>query len=218
MSKQSQFPEIVPALLEFAKVHAWEAAPRRRVSTARSEGFRLRDALNHLCETIPGLYAAGLSRNTVAKVFKPPRKNTIAGRTYNGAVDARVQPKKNSARKLCRNTHTARAQLKLPQEWHAFHSQINISGDDMNTIQVGRPAVSRYHNSRKFYMTKEGVDYDVHDFPSAELGLKLGGFMVLTDTAAADDREVSDSDEGGEQFDIDLGEQIDVDLTAPLEI
>jgi hypothetical protein len=26
--------------------------------------------------------------------------------------------------------------------------------------------------------------------------LKLGGFMVLTDTAAADDREVSDSDEG----------------------
>jgi hypothetical protein len=65
-------------------------------------------------------------------------------------------------------------------------------------------------------MTKEGVDYDVHDFPSAELGLKLGGFMVLTDTA--DDREVSDSDEGGEQFDIDLGEQIDVDLTVPLEI
>jgi hypothetical protein len=30
--------------------------------------------------------------------------------------------------------------------------------------------------------------------------------------------EVSDSDEGGEQFDIDLGEQIDVDLTVPLEI
>ena len=42
--------------------------------------------------------------------------------------------------------------------------------------------------------------------------------MVLTDTDAADDREVSDSDEGGEQFDIDLGEQIDVDLTVPLEI
>ena len=91
----------------------------------------------------------------------------------------------------------------------------------MNTIQVGRPAVSRYHNSRKFYMTKEGVDYDVHDFPSAELGLKLGGFMVLTDTAATDDHEVhvSDSDEGGEQFDIDLGEEIpDVDFTVPLEI
>ena len=42
--------------------------------------------------------------------------------------------------------------------------------------------------------------------------------MVLTDTDAADDREVSDSDEEGEQFDIDLGEQIDVDLTVPLEI
>ena len=62
--------------------------------------------------------------------------------------------------------------------------------------------------------------YDVHDFPTAELGLKLGDFMVLTDTAAADDREleVSDSDEGGEQFDIDLGKQIDVDFTVPLEM
>jgi hypothetical protein len=40
--------------------------------------------------------------------------------------------------------------------------------------------------------------------------------MVLTDPAAAD-RE-SDSDEGGEQFDIELGGQIDMDLTVPLEI
>jgi hypothetical protein len=89
-------------LLEFAKVHAWEAAPRRRVSTAWSEGFRLRDALNHL-------YAA---------------------------VDARLQSKRNSARKLCRNTHVARVQLKLLQEWHAFQTQMNISCDSMNTIQV----------------------------------------------------------------------------------
>ncbi len=44
--------------------------------------------------------------------------------------------------------------------------------------------------------------------------------MVLTDTAAADDREleVSDSDEGDEQFDINPGEQIDVDFTVPLEM
>ncbi len=34
----------------------------------------------------------------------------------------------------------------------------------------------------------------------------------------ADDREVSDSDEGGEQFDIDPGEQIDVDFMVPLDI
>ena len=77
-----------------------------------------------------------------------------------------VRPKRVSARKLCRNTHVARSQLKLLQEWHAFHTvtQINISGDDMNTIQVGCEPVPQHQK----------VLYDVHDFPNAELGLKLG--------------------------------------------
>ena len=44
----------------------------------------------------------------------------------------------------------------------------------MNIIQVGRPAVSRYHNHRRFYMTDEGVNYDVHDLPCGELDLTLG--------------------------------------------
>jgi hypothetical protein len=70
--------------------------------------------------------------------FSSPRAKTPLPVEHTGAVDARVQPKRNSARNLCRNTHVASAQLKLFQEWHAFHTQINISGDDMNTIQVGR--------------------------------------------------------------------------------
>ena len=37
-------------------------------------------------------------------------------------------------------------------------------------------------NNRKFFMTNEGVNYDVHDFPSSELGLKLGGYMMLSST------------------------------------
>ncbi len=45
----------------------------------------------------------------------------------------------------------------------------------MNILQVGRPAVSRYPNKRKFYMIEEGVNYVVHDWPTAELGLKLRG-------------------------------------------
>ena len=44
----------------------------------------------------------------------------------------------------------------------------------MNIIQVDRPAVSRYHNTRRFCMTNEGVDYDVHDWLTAEVGLKWG--------------------------------------------
>ena len=44
----------------------------------------------------------------------------------------------------------------------------------MNVIQVARPEVSRYHNTSKFYMNDEGVDYEVHDRPTAELGLSWG--------------------------------------------
>ena len=35
-------------------------------------------------------------------------------------------------------------------------------------------------------MIDEGVNYDVHNWPTstAELGLKLGGFMLLSDTGA----------------------------------
>ena len=44
----------------------------------------------------------------------------------------------------------------------------------MNIIQVGRPAVSRYHQINKFYAEGEGPDYAVHDFPNAAYGIKLG--------------------------------------------
>jgi hypothetical protein len=64
-----------------------------------------------------------------------------------------------------------------------------MSGDDMNIIQVGRPAVSRYHQTRKFYMKNEGVHYDVHGFPSSELGLKLGGFMMLSSVEPVGDNQ-----------------------------
>ena len=77
-------------------------------------------------------------------------------------------------------THFARTQQKLLREWHAFHGQPCASGDDMNIIQVGRPAVSRYHRNRKYFRGGKGIDNDVHDFPNARYGLKLGGFMLLT--------------------------------------
>jgi hypothetical protein len=39
----------------------------------------------------------------------------------------------------------------------------------------------------------EGVNYDVHDFPSSELGLKLGGFMMLSSVETVGDNQ-SESD------------------------
>jgi hypothetical protein len=76
-------------------------------------------------------------------------------------------------------THFGRAAQGLFQEWHALHHQARIHGDDMTVVQVGRPAVSRYHQNWRFYLVGEGPNHQVHDFPSAEMGLKLGGFAVI---------------------------------------
>ena len=118
-----------------------------------------------------------------------------AAKTYHAAVDVRVGSKRNDARKLTHDTHWARSGMKLLQEWTAFHGQINLTGDDMNIIQVGRPAVSRYHQHRKFFLTNMGVNYDVHDFPTSQFGLKLGGFMLLEEEAGAQANASGSDDE-----------------------
>ena len=52
-------------------------------------------------------------------------------------------------------------------------------------------------------MTDEGVNYDAHDFPCGELGLKLGDFMALSGTetlgvyAEQEESDVADVREGG---------------------
>ena len=60
-----------------------------------------------------------------------------------------------------------------------YHAQPSFSGDDMSLIQVGRPAVSRYHQIRGFFPEGPGPNYNVHDFPYPEYNIKMGGFMVL---------------------------------------
>ena len=74
---------------------------------------------------------------------------TLAGRNYSvdnsGAINAKVAPKRNSARPMPALTHFARAKQKLFMEWFWLHGQPILCGDDMNIINVGRAAVSRYH-------------------------------------------------------------------------
>jgi hypothetical protein len=179
--KTETFPDIVPCLEEFAAAHGFQADLRRRTQESRStQGFRLVDALHHLYDKFPGLYEEGMSKDTVARIFTAPRKKSVSGGKYFGAVNARVVPTTNNARLVNEATHVARTQQRLLREWHAFHGQPCASGDDMNIIQVGRPAVSRYHRNRKFFEAGKGIDHDVHDFPNARYGLKLGRFMLLT--------------------------------------
>ena len=74
--------------------------------------------------------------------------------------------------------------------------------------QDGRPAVSRYHQTRKFFMTDGGLNYDVHDFSSAELGLKLGGFMMLS----ASETILEEHSDGDHDTTADVDASVDVDM------
>ena len=40
-----------------------------------------------------------------------------------------------------------------------------------------------------------GVNYDIHDFPTSQFGLKLGGFMLLEEEAAAQANASGSDDE-----------------------
>ena len=183
------FDQIVPVATEFSKSLKWQAERQRRTTTATTgngiDGFRLVDLLFHLYENIPGLYEHGFSRESVHRLFKPNRLGSRKASEHHCVIDARVSKKSNSARKMCDGTHFARSQQKLLQEWFVYHGQVLMSGDDMNIIQIGRPAVSRYHQQQRFFMAGDGPDHQTHDFPSSHLGLKLGGFMTLHSPAHA---------------------------------
>ena len=98
------------------------------------------------------------------------------------------------------------------QEWFEHYGQLNSSGDDINIIQVGRPA-ARYHNHRRFHMIDEGVNYDVHDFPCGELGLKWGGFMALSGTEKLGIYAEQESDVADVDTEEDEAEEVDMDFT-----
>jgi hypothetical protein len=81
-------------------------------------------------------------------------------------------------RALSEGTHFARAQQRLLQEWFTFHGQLCVSGDDMNIIQVGRPAVSRYNQQRRFFLNGERPEHKTHDFPTYFASRNQTGMML----------------------------------------
>ena len=176
--KRPQFASIPAQLLRFAQTHDFLAQEKRRSNVAQVSGFTLEEARQFLFQHVPGLKEFGFSKDSVHRLMVAPRKGTHASKQYHGVVDARVTLLRNDDRTWSALTHYARVDQKLLKEWHALYNQPRISGDDMNTLQVGRPIVSRYHRNRRFFRRGQGVNHLIHDFPSAELGLKLGGFMV----------------------------------------
>lgn len=140
--------------------------------------WALADAQEFLCAKVPGLREFGFSTKSVHRLMVAPHKGRRAANNHHEVVDCKVTKLRNDDREYSDLMHYGRANQKLLKEWHELYRQPRISGDDMNTLQVGRPIASRYHRNRRFYRQGKGVNHKIHDFPSSEMGIKLGGFMV----------------------------------------
>ena len=100
-----KIPTLIECATNFIK-HSFPAHVRRRATTATGNGVSLADIQKHLLKNIPGLEeAGGISRDTIHRLTKAPRKNSIQAHRYQGLIDARVPGKRNQYREHNKNQH-----------------------------------------------------------------------------------------------------------------
>ena len=151
-----RFPTMAGKAIEYLQQHGWSAQEWRQTGVASSVGVSLGSLRNHLLDTVRGLRATGISTTTVHQLLLLPRMSSINAKRYQGIVQARVPGKKNFASSHSHShvQHCA-SQVNLCME---FASQYNdeivaFSCDDMNKINIGTMAVSRYHKIRRFFLS-----------------------------------------------------------------
>ena len=176
-----KFPEMVNMVTNFLKQHSFCADNRRRNSTFTGNGVSLQEIKEHLEEQIPELKEHGTSRNTIHCLFVAPLQNTHASARYRGLIQARVPHKKNSYRENSENQHFLFSRVAYREELVTKFKDCAqfLSVDDMNKIHVGTPAVSRFHQLRRFFLNNEGPNYADHDFPLHGHLLIPSGYMLL---------------------------------------
>ena len=101
-------------------------------------------------------YSSGVSlfmslfKCRIKDFFNQRGKLRNASKRYRGLINARRATRSNNFRQDHPGFHFGRTEQGLITEFMTSFGQINVSGDDMNIIQVGRPAVSRYHQIKQF--------------------------------------------------------------------
>eukprot|EP00117_Sycon_ciliatum_P012228 scpid102493/ scgid13378/ len=95
------------------------------------------------------------------------RRGTRNAAHYTGLVQSRVTGKDNSLQKEHVDAHFAFAQVKYVKEFcqHFEAECVQLSCDDMNKVNVGVLAVSRYHQLNHFFPVDDKPQYSDHDFP-----------------------------------------------------
>ena len=94
-SYHSRYPEIVDCVKSFVEQSSAEAHLRRRTSVMYTNGVTLNDIRKHVIAVL----GISVSRDTIHRLMKPPRRLTTASKLYKGLVNARVPPKRNTKEK-----------------------------------------------------------------------------------------------------------------------
>ena len=181
--KHQQIPQLISETIRFLELHGCAAHARRRSDATTSLGVTLEDLRKHLLKVIPVLQESGLSRTTVHELMFPPRQKTQNSKRYKGLVSARVGVKLNNLpQNAHEDIHFCSSQVKIAMEFGAKHDDkvAVMSADDMNKVNIGVPAVSRYHQLRHFFMSGDDPNLPDHDFPVTG-GNKIvpSGYMFL---------------------------------------
>ena len=181
-AKHIQFSGIVEVALAFIQQHGYSAQSRRTSDTANSCGVTLAQIRKHLLDNIPGLKEAGISRQTIHNLMVAPRAKTINIKTYKSLLKARVPKKDNSGTfNEHPDRHLCASQVKGAVEFGVkFQDEtLFLSSDNMNKVNVGVLAVSRYHQLQHFFPDNDLPVYPDHDFPPMNSKITLSGYLVL---------------------------------------
>ena len=178
------YPSLIDEATSFIKEHSFAAHSRRRTSTGTGTGVSLRDIQKHLLASVPGLSeGGGISLDAIHHLTTAPRKNSSRARRYKGLIDVRVPGKRNQYREDSKNQHFLFARVAYREELASkFREECQFySCDDMNKLRMGpSPAVSRYHQINRFFMTDDTPNLGDHDFPNPGYLIVPSGYMSLT--------------------------------------
>ena len=109
--------------------------------------------------------------------------NVTQGKVKNQQYDVntRVGTKSNCYRELYEDAHYLFARNKYRREFVSLYpkNSVMISTDDMATVKVGPPAISRYHQIKQMFLEEDQPNYPDHDFPVPGYLLNVSGYMTL---------------------------------------
>ena len=152
-------------------------------------GVTLKQIREHLFDCIPGLKEKGICLDSIHRLMLPPRRKTIRSSQFKGLVNARVPAKKNDATtNVHQDLRYSQCQVTYVNELFPQFHQLRLSCDDKNKVNVGTPAVSRYHQIATFFLRGSEPNFFDHDFPYANSKIIPSGYLIMSEQEHNDRR------------------------------